>query len=241
MSDESTAIGVAKEPQNQVQFDRYHANAYGAAQQLGPYTAHIWMTDPRHLGFLLARYKFVAKMLEGRGAVLEVGCGDGFGIPVVCQAVGRVHGVDFEPLLMEDNARRLASWQCDFAVADLTREVPQGRYEAAYSLDVIEHVASEHEDAFIANICAALDARGVLIVGTPNLTAEAYASEGSRAGHINLKGHRELRALLARHFDNVFMFSMNDEMVHTGHPKMAWYYFIIAMMPSVIELAHLTD
>jgi hypothetical protein len=26
---------------------------------------------------------------------------------------------------------------------------------------------------------------------------------------------------------------MNDEIVHTGHPKLAWYYFVIGFMPRV--------
>src|SRR5687768_15744146 len=73
---------------------------------LGPYTSHIWRTDPRHLGFLLARYKFVAKMLEGKNQVIEVGCGDCFGIPVVLQTVKSVHAIDREPFLFEDIKNR---------------------------------------------------------------------------------------------------------------------------------------
>ncbi|MBK8523003.1 MAG: hypothetical protein IPL58_02100 [Betaproteobacteria bacterium] len=39
-------MSTAKEPQNQVQFDLYHDATYGEANRLGPYTSHIWMTDP---------------------------------------------------------------------------------------------------------------------------------------------------------------------------------------------------
>jgi hypothetical protein len=37
-----------------------------------------WNEDPTRTLFTLARHKFVAKMLEGRARVLEVGCADTF-------------------------------------------------------------------------------------------------------------------------------------------------------------------
>ncbi|MBL7131595.1 MAG: SAM-dependent methyltransferase, partial [Candidatus Omnitrophica bacterium] len=74
----------AKESQNQIQFDTYQKKG---PIQLGPWTSHIWRTDPKHLVFVLARYKFCAKMLAGKKEVLEIGCGDAFGVPVVLQTV----------------------------------------------------------------------------------------------------------------------------------------------------------
>jgi cyclopropane fatty-acyl-phospholipid synthase-like methyltransferase len=209
----------AKEAQNQIQFDEYGKSA----GSLGPYTTHIWRDDPRHLGFLLARYKFCAKMLEGKRRALEVGCGDAFGVPVVLQTVGHVHGIDFEPLLLEDNRKRLAGKSCSFSELDITLAKPEGTFDAAYSLDVIEHIPADREHLFFENICSALERTGVFIMGTPNVTASPYASEGSRIGHINLKSNSDVRALMSGYFENVFMFSMNDEVVHTGYGPMAHY------------------
>ena len=209
----------AKETQNQIQFDNYNVSPV----TLGPYTSHIWRTDPKHLGFLLARYKFVAKMLEGRSRVLEIGVGDAFGLPVVAQTVGSIHALDWEPLLLDDNRRRLNGISCTFECMDITENSPQGTFDAAYSLDVIEHIPEERDSLFMQNICNALTASGTFIIGTPNITAGAYASEASMEGHINLKSQKSLKALLQPYFENVFMFSMNDEMVHTGYGPMAHY------------------
>jgi len=209
----------AKEAQNQVQFDDY---AKGAVH-LGPYSSHIWKTDPRHLGFLLARYKFVAKMLEGKERVLEIGMGDGLGIPVVAQTVGHVHAVDWEPLLFDDNGDRLAEVSCSFECLDITEDGPDGAFDAAYSLDVLEHIAPEREGHYFENVCAALHQDGVFIVGTPNVTARAYATTGPDEGHINLKSWAELKRVMSERFVNLFMFSMNDEVVHTGYGPMAHY------------------
>ena len=70
---------------------------------------------------------------------------------------------------------------------------------------------------------------GVLVTGTPNVTAEQYASERSRVQHINLKSIAELRALMERYFENVFMFGMNDEILHTGYAPMCHYIWSLAV------------
>ena len=111
---------TTREPQNQPRIEDYRR--LGPAT-MGPWTSHIWRQDPRHLCFLLSRYKFVAKMLA----------------------------------------------------------------------------ASEH------------------------------ASASSREGHVNLKSAETLRELLARRIHNVFSFSMNDEVVHTGYAPMAHYLFAVGV------------
>jgi len=209
----------AKEAQNQIQFDNYSKEPV----TLGPYTTHIWKNDPRHLCFLLARYKFCAKMLEGKNTVLEIGCGDAFGIPVVAQGCGHVHGIDWEPLLLKDDRKRLKHIRCSFSCMDITKAATKEKYDAAYSLDVIEHIPENREGRFFFNTCKSLHRDGVFIIGTPNITASAYATEASRTGHINLKSHKGLRDLMSKHFRNVFMFSMNDEVIHTGYGPMAHY------------------
>ena len=212
-----------KEPQNQIQINTYQEKG---PVQLGPWTSHIWRSDPRHLGFLLARYKFCAKMLAGKSEVLEVGCGDAFGMMVVLQTVGAVHGIDCEPIVVEDDQARLAAEgvaHCSFSVHDIT-ERPVGReFEAAYSLDVIEHIPPEAEDRFMANVCNSLRPNAICIIGTPNVEAQKYATRFSAEGHVNLKSAESLKELLSRYFDNVFIFSMNDEVVHTGFYPMAHY------------------
>lgn len=214
---------VAKEAQNQAQLDTYEGQG---PVQLGPWTSHIWRSDPRHLGFLLARYKFAAKMLTGKRAVMEIGCGDGFGMPVVLQTVETIHGIDLEPAVVEDAQARFAKegeTRCTFAVHDMTAGPLVSRFDAAYSLDVIEHIPPALEGDFMANINHSLREHGMCIMGTPNVAAKEHASEASRAGHINLKSAEMLRQLLLRYFHHALIFSMNDEIVHTGFSPMAHY------------------
>lgn len=218
---------IAKEAQNQVQFDTYFSEG---GVVLGPYTSHIWRHDPRHMCFLFARYKFCAKMLVGKKTALEVGCGDSIGTPIVLQSVEKVHGIDFEPLVIEDAIRRNAyPDRCSYSVHDMIEAPVQGPFDAVFSLDVIEHIPPEKESAFIKNIADSLKKDGIAILGTPNITAHAYASEGSRLGHVNLKSEKTFREALDPYFANVFVFSMNDEVVHTGFSPMAHYLLAVGV------------
>src|SRR5882762_365792 len=114
----------------------------GYVQTLPQATAHSWDTDPKHLGFNLARYKFVAKMLQGYEKVLEVGCSDGFASPIVAQSVGKLTAVDNDPSFIKvARTHASKSWNIDYRLHDITDEPLKG-FDAAYSMDVIEHTTS---------------------------------------------------------------------------------------------------
>ena len=195
---------------------------------LGPMMNQVWHDDPRRLTFVLARYKFAAKMLSGKARVLEVGCADAFGTRVVQQEVGAVVAIDFDPVFVNDVLARMEErWKFDCRVHDMLAGPLGPPFDAAYSLDVLEHIAAEQERRFLDNISDSLVPEGVLIVGTPSLESQAYASPLSKAGHVNCKGHTDLRSLMLEYFANVFIFSMNDELVHTGFYPMAHYLFAV--------------
>jgi len=191
---------------------------------LGLMTNQAWQDDPKHLLFTLARYKFVAKMLAGRGHVLEVGCADAWATRIVVQAVQKLTATDFDPLFVEDVRKRMDSkWRFDVAQHDLLAGPFPGSYDAAYALDVIEHIRPEDELTFTRHIVESLTPHGVLILGCPSLQSQVHASPQSKAGHVNCKTGETMRALLSQYFHNVFVFSMNDEVVHTGYSPMAHY------------------
>lgn len=197
---------------------------------LGPWTSYSLVNDPKHMSFVLSRYKFCAKILQGKKRVLEVGSGDAFGLPIVAQAVPQLHVIDWDPRLLEGNARRLAHLKnVTYLHGNINEEAPDLQVDAAYSIDVIEHVDPACEAQFVENIVRCLTPTGVLLTGTPNITSAAYASPQSQVGHINLKSMTTLRELMERYFENVFMFGMNDEVVHTGYAPMCHYIWSLAV------------
>lgn len=212
---------ATKEPQYDLVFDvkRKHGIA-----RFGLMANESWNQDPRRTVFTLARYKFVSKMLAGRKKVLEVGCADAFGTRIVQQSVGAVTAVDFDPVFVADAQERMnPHWPFEVFVHDMLAGPVPGRYDALYALDVLEHIAPEREDLFLRNAVAALEPTGVAIFGMPSLESQAHASPQSKAGHVNCKTGEGLKETLEKHFHTVFVFSMNDEVVHTGYFRMANY------------------
>ena len=220
----------SKEPQYQFLVER---GEQGDVARFGLMSSQTWQDDPKRLVFLLSRYKFAAKMLAGCRRVLEIGCADAFGTRIVRQAGLEVTAVDFDPVFIENAQQTLdLRWPVEFAVHDMT-EKPFGgsAFDAAYALDVIEHITPDKEDVFVANIVHSLTPHGILLLGCPSQASQAHASKPSREGHVNCKDGEDMRRLLGRHFHNVFVFSMNDEVVHTGFFPMAQYVFGLACGP----------
>ncbi len=192
--------------------------------RMGMCASQTWRDDPKRLTFVLARYKFVAKMFSGLDRVLEVGCGDTFGTKLVRQEVSHVTAIDFDPLFIESAKETSDSaWPIETAVHDILAGPFGGDFSAAFSLDVLEHIPEEHERVFVGNVVASLVDSGALIIGSPSLESQSFASPLSKAGHVNCKDHAGLKRLLQEFFHNVFIFSMNDEVVHTGFSQLAHY------------------
>lgn len=214
-----------KEPQYQTCLDI--RDEIGMAE-LGLMSNQYWYDDPKRLAFVLSRYKFVAKMLSGKNRVLEVGCGDGFASRIVRQEVGHLTALDFDPLFIEDAAKQnVTRWPIKFGVHDILQSPVEGSYDAAYSMDVLEHILPSDEHVYMKHITTALTNHAVMVVGSPSLESQAYASEVSKAGHVNCKTAPDLKALMEQYFQNVFIFSMNDEVIHTGHTAMAHYLMAV--------------
>jgi 2-polyprenyl-3-methyl-5-hydroxy-6-metoxy-1,4-benzoquinol methylase len=181
-----------------------------------------WEHDPKRLAFQAARYLFVAKMLEGKRRVLEVGCADGQGARIVRQHVGGVVGIDTDAKSVEE-AQRLASekWPVQFLHRDIM-VAPIPGFDAVYSLDLFEHIEDEERLLTHLHACAP-----VCIIGTPSLQSQRYASEISRAGHVNCVSKQGLRERMQRHWRQVFVFGINDTTLHCGHDGMTHYLIAI--------------
>jgi 2-polyprenyl-3-methyl-5-hydroxy-6-metoxy-1,4-benzoquinol methylase len=197
-------------------------------ESLGLMTSQAWYDDPKRLAFTLSRYKFVAKLFSGYERVLEVGCADAFGTRIVVQEVKKLTATDFDPVFVEDVKARMGErWKFDCFTHDMLSGPVPGRYDGMYALDVLEHIQPKDEERFLDNMVASLTPHGAMVIGMPSLESQPYASPLSKEGHVNCKTMPDLKKTLQRVFHNVFMFSMNDEVVHTGYHKMAHYLFAL--------------
>tara|TARA_B100000787_G_C16071952_1_gene240335 strand:- start:54 stop:746 length:693 start_codon:yes stop_codon:yes gene_type:complete len=221
---------ILKEVGNQIEMDQYEERG---PYKMGPWTSWMYRSDPKHLVFTLSRYKFVAKLLQGKKTVLELGGGDTFAAPIILQEVDELDVVDFEPIVIdavEEYHDKETLDKSNFIVADFTQEIKYSKkYDAVISLDAIEHIELSMEHVYLNNIVNALDQKGICIIGTPNKTASEYANPQAAITHINLKDAADMKAIGDKYFENSFLFSMNDEVVHTGFSPMAHYLFLLGV------------
>jgi len=205
--------------------DKMHLSS-GKKLIMGKHTSYAFKSDPKHLVFSMSRYKFVSKMLEGYNSVLEVGAGDGFQSEIVRQNVKNLTLSDIAEYNKKDYLNSFPN-RSDYLIHDFTKKKLSKKFEAIYLNDVLEHIHKNKEIKFIKNIKYSLKKNGTIIVGMPTLESQKYASHISKIGHVNCKSKYELRNFLYKFFTNVYMFSMNDEVIHTGFDKMSNYIFAV--------------
>ena len=216
------------------QWQQVRATDSPGSLTLGPNTFDRYINDPKRLAFMLARYKFAAKMLRDCDSIIDVGCGDGFGTVTFLTdtKATSVMGYDFDETLIDyainqlkpaiRSARGVDADRIGFFHGDFHEGQNYG-VDGIACLDVIEHVEPDKGHDFIRKIHSSLNDNGVAVIGTPSELASAYASPHSQLGHINLYTPHRLRSELKRCFRHVFMLGMNDEMLHVGYDKM-WHY-----------------
>ena len=200
--------------------------------ELGLVSNSTWRQDPRRLVFALSRYKFVSKMLREHTKVLEVGCGDGWNAKIVSSEVKHLTLTDYDPMFINNAKKNTCTWEepAECIVHDFVNGGPlkDNYFSAAYSLDVLEHIDKKDENQFISNIKASCAKKAIVIFGMPSIESQVHIREEKRdPGHINCKSLYELQELMLNHFTYVLPFSMNDEVLHTGHAPMSNYIFSV--------------
>ena len=189
---------------------------------LGGHWSFNLRNDPKRLHFVLARYKLAAKMACKNANVLELGCSEGIGTPLLAEFATAYTGVDMDGEAVEAAKKNFAAGNRTFLTDDFLGK-SFGTFDAVVSLDVVEHIVPELEDRYFDTVAMNLTDEGIAVVGTPNKTSEAYASEMSKAGHVNVFTAEHLMKAMRRVFHNVFPFGINDEVVHTGFAPMCHY------------------
>lgn len=194
------------------------------------YAAHV-DHDLLRLTIFLARYKFVARLVRKTDHVLEIGSGSGLGSLFLGQHAGKVTGIDIRTTAVDEARGLNRNPNVDFKVADFFELTADTHYDVILALDVIEHMDANQGDQLLAKIASLLKPTGMAIIGTPSLYSWEYQSALSKASHVKCYDRDELLAAMDLHFGRCTAFSMNDELVHTGFHKMAWYYFALGFAP----------
>ena len=215
------------EAQYSVVADSY--KEYGLSS-LGLMSSFTWNNDPKRLLFVLSRYKSVGSMLAGEDDVLEIGCGDAFASRIVKQYTNKLTVTDADNIFLEQaKLQSNKKYNLNFIEHDFLSSSTTHRFSAAYLLDVLEHIDPSEELKFLANIKGSVKKYGKVIIGMPSLESQQYASSASKEGHINCQSKSSFANNLRKIFPSVTMFSMNDEVLHTGYAKMSHYILALCI------------
>lgn len=199
---------------------------------LPPEYAELFESNTLQVLVKLARYKFVARILKADDDVLEVGSGTGMGAIFLAQHSHSVTGLEIKSHDYEAAVAVNRRQNVIFHHRSLYDFEPKDRrFGAVVSIDVIEHMPIEDGRRFVAELASRCRDDGIVVVGSPSIHSYPYQSAYSKAAHIKCYDQKELVELMDGYFGRTIAFSMNDEIVHTGHPKLAWYYFVIGLMP----------
>src|SRR5262249_48406313 len=191
---------------------------------LPPEFAELVETNTLQLLIKLARYKFAARLLKAQDEVLEVGSGNGIGAIFLAQHTKHVIGLEIKQHDYEASCSINRRDNVEFLLQSVFNHQTSRRYDAVAPLDVIEHFPIAEGQKLFAQMARLCKPNGVVIIGTPSIHSYPYQGKYSQAAHIKCYDQTELIALMDAYFGRTLAFSMNDEIVHTGHPKLAWYY-----------------
>ena len=144
---------------------------------------------------------YAIRKIEGSRRVLDVGCGTGYGSAMVAPRVGEVVGVDLSGEAVECAKASHRLDNLEFRAMPATAlGFPDGSFDAAYSVQVIEHI--EDVEAHLAEVLRVLRPCGSYVVATPNRLT--YSPNGlHNAFHVREYDAREIEALLATYFAEV--------------------------------------
>lgn len=213
---------------------------YGATQKessvmLGSHSSYQWNNSRRHLLFSAARYKFAMKMIgniytPNEKTILDLGCSDGFGTYYIAEFAKFVIGVDFDEEAIGYAKSENKATNIEYKLENFLNK-KYGEFDGIVSFDVIEHIYPENVKNYMNTVIANLMGEGVFVIGTPSIETQQYSKGNVTGAHINVYKGEDFYTMLKGYFHNVFLFTQNDEIIHTGHLRMANYLIAVCSYP----------
>jgi hypothetical protein len=229
---------------------RLHPDA-APALQANP----LWPDDTAQAASHVALYRFVADLIGIRHDVAEYGCASPAGTQLALQQFRKIALFDPRASVIADLQLRLQdNWRFEARTHNIISAPLSRPVDSVYCIDFIQYISPDEEEFFIHNLRASL-ARDTdfLVVGSPGApllqdagcrstkvpsnAAVEVAPAGRDAGvnrglapypvTVYRRNGAELKELMARFFENVFVFSMVDDVGQPGHHPNARHVFAL--------------
>jgi len=222
----------------------------------GVHASHLWQDDDVRLASHLAHYRFVAAVMGARHDVAEYGCASPAGTRLVLQQSRQLTLLDPRPWVVSDVQRRFQDGGRFVVQLHDILSMPSPRpVDSVYCIDFLQYISRDEEDNFVRNLRDSLSRDfDFLLIGSPSYgaanspdpqytpgddTPRAIVTQLSRqnlpcrskSALDEARAYRrtgaELKALMQRFFQNVFMFSMVDDVAQAGIRPIAQHVFAL--------------
>lgn len=153
----------------------------------------------------LFAYETASAELRSSDAVIDIGCGAGYGTRLLSNRARHVTGVDVSTDAVTAARAAYGSDACVFSAYDGVRlPFVNAQFDAATSFQTLEHVIDDSR--FVADAGRVLKPGGLLVLTTPNRTTRLR--DGQRPWnrfHVREYSSRQLESLLSESFGTVRM------------------------------------
>jgi GT2 family glycosyltransferase/SAM-dependent methyltransferase/glycosyltransferase involved in cell wall biosynthesis len=149
-----------------------------------------------------ARYVYARQFCTGK-AILDTGCGVGYGSRYIAEEASSVVGIDNDPAAIAYARTNFSSLNTQYLVAD-SHNIPfeTGSFDVVTSFELIEHLPRATD--YLAEVRRVLKPDGVLIVSTPNHTVYSEHRGGEpNPFHVQEWDFDDFAALLKQYFSQV--------------------------------------
>ncbi|MEJ8823991.1 methyltransferase domain-containing protein [Variovorax humicola] len=149
----------------------------------------------------MPRYALSERYTRGK-AVLDFGCGTGYGSAILAKSAYSVVGLDIDSAALAwardtHHSDRLTFHRC----SDLGANLADALFDVVTCFEMIEHVDYATQKATIASIARLLKADGVLIISTPN--PDVTQMYGENPYHLREMTLPQFQELLGAHFNHI--------------------------------------
>lgn len=110
-----------------------------------------------------------SKLPEDTKSLLDLGCGPGTFLGRLTRPVERALGLDLAEPQIAYAREHYARPGVEFRVADVRSAAIEGQFDAAVSIEVIEHLPPDEVHGFLKDAYSALRPGGHLVLSTPNV------------------------------------------------------------------------
>lgn len=114
-------------------------------------------------------YHLAKSIIKPTDKVLDLGCGDGYGVNYISDTGANIVGIDMDKDTIDRASEIYPHQNCSFELYDgKNLNYPDGYFDVVLSYQVIEHVLDVEE--YLKNIKRVLKKDGVFIITTPSRT-----------------------------------------------------------------------